>query len=908
MMSSRRSKSPLYGLGAGWRRAGGGRESGAGSALRSAAGAIVLLSGFVLLPGCASSKARTADAASDPRRAPAASAIAAKTAGLTARPGLLDLYVDAEVGKVMVRLPPARGDRRTIGDYIYYEGIVSGLGSNPVGLDRGQVGEPQLLRLRELGGKVLFELVNLRFRALTSSADEVRAVEDSFANSVIWSAEIVAHDADGGTLIDLGPFLLRDAHGIADRLAETGQGGFSVDRERSAIDVARCLAFPDNLEFEALITFTGAKPGDEVRGVAVEPRALSFVLHQSLVRLPDDGYRPREFDPRMGSYAIHFQDYAAPLATSIERRWIVRHRLQKVEPVADPAGALAAGTAASPSAVRKSIVYYVDRAAPEPIRSALLEGAGWWAEAFRAAGFADAFRVELLPEGADPLDVRYNVIQWVHRATRGWSYGGGVVDPRTGEQLKGHVTLGSLRVRQDRLLFEGLAGAAKSGSGQADDPVVLALARIRQLAAHEVGHALGFAHNFAASTYGRASVMDYPAPLVRIGNQGELDFSQAYGVGVGEWDLLATRWAYGQFPAGTDEAAALAAIVQSGVERKLYFLTDADARPAGAANPRASLWDNGDDPVAALEQTMRVRRIALARFGEANLRAGEPLALLEETLVPVYFHHRFQLQAAAKVVGGLDYRYALNGDASPGAIARPVSPDRQRRALAVLLETLDPSALDLPEETLRKLLPRPHGYDVNREMFASRTTPAFDALGAAATAADLVIRQLLQPARAARMVDFHRRNAAQPDFDELLTALCDKVFLDSALLEPREAEIARLEQRVLVDRLIELSGNVGAPAWVRSRTDGALADLLQRMDLLVPLNPAEKAHFSAVTADIGRHLARPAAPSPPARLAPSEPPGDPIGDPGAGGQPVPLFARGSSDDEWADDCDFSPPR
>ncbi len=875
-----------------------------------ALGVAGIVAGSAILTGCASSKTKAAATAPDSRRAPVLSPIASKTAGLTSRPGLLELFVDADAGKVMVRLPPAKGPRRTIGEYIYYEGISSGLGSNPVGLDRGQVGEPQILRLRELGGKVLFEVVNLRFRALSESADETRAVEESFANSVIWSAEIVARNgATGdigdpgdsgdagapGLLIDLGPFLLRDAHGIAERLAETGQGGFTLDRERSAIDVSRCLAFPDNLEFESTITFAGAKPGDEVRSVAAEPRVLTFVLHQSLVRLPDAGYEPREFDARMGSFAIQFQDYAAPLARSVERRWIVRHRLQ----ASDPAPSLDGR-----STVRKPIVYYVDRGAPEPVRSALLEGAGWWSKAFEAAGFADGFRVELLPEHADPLDVRYNVIQWVHRATRGWSYGGGVIDPRTGEQLKGHVTLGSLRVRQDRLLFEGLAGAARSGSGAPDDPVVLALARIRQLAAHEVGHALGFSHNFAGSADGRASVMDYPAPLVRIDSQGELDFQQAYAVGVGEWDILAARWAYGEFPAGADQAGALEALVQSGMRQGLHFLSDADARPAGAAHPRASLWDNGDDPVAALEQTMRVRRIALTRFGEANLRAGEPLALLEETLVPVYFHHRFQLQAAAKVLGGLDYRYAVKGDPTPGALARPVSPDRQRRALAVILETLDPSALDLPEETLRRLLPRPHGYEVNREMFGSRTAPAFDALGAAATAADLAIRQLLQPARAARLVDFHRRNAAQPDFDEVLTALCDKAFLETALREPREAEIARVVQRVLVDRLIELSGNGNAPAWVRSRTDGALADLLQRMDLLVPLDSAEKAHFSAVTAEIGRHLARPAVPGTATRLAPSEPPGEPIG----GAPDDSAFSGHSFDDSRADDCEFSPPR
>jgi hypothetical protein len=784
-------------------------------------------------------------------------------AGLEVLPGLLELRLDRVRGRVLAALPAPSGPGGRIGQYLYVEGIVTGLGSAPVGLDRGQLGETRVVELRRVGSRVLLEVPNLRFRALGAGADESAAVRESFATSVLWGTEILAQDGTGRLLVDLSGLLLRDAHGVAGRLAAAGQGAWSLDRERSAIDLDACRAFPRNLELESVLTFAGTGPGAEVRAVAPDPQAVTMVQHQSLIALPEDGYRPREHDPRMGSFAIRFVDHAAPLDGAVERRWIARHRLERVDP----------GAARGP--VRRPIVYYVDRGAPEPVRSALLDGAAWWTSAFDGAGFEDAFRVELLPEGADPLDLRYNLIQWVHRATRGWSYGGAVIDPRTGEILKGHVTLGSLRVRQDRLLFEGLAGVARTGTGAADDPVQLALARIRQLAAHEVGHTLGLVHNFAGSALGRASVMDYPAPLVTVGEGGELDFTRAYTSGVGEWDAAAVRWAYAEFPPGADESAALERIVRESLDRGLLLLSDPDARAPGAANPLASLWDNGSDPVAALRRTLRVRRIALARFGAANLAAGRPLAELEEVFATVYFHHRFQVVAAGKLIGGLDYRHALAGDGQPPA--SPVTPERQRRALEALLEALAPAALDVPEAALGALLPRPPGHDRSGEQLASRTEPAFDALGAAASAADLVLRVLLEPGRAARLVDFHRRDPESPDFAELLEALVARVFEDPALLPARESELARVTQRVLAERMIGVATDERTAPWVRARVDAALSDLLQRLDKVVPLDSGERAHVAALAAEIGRHLARAVPPRETPRGALPEPPGEPIG-------------------------------
>lgn len=715
---------------------------------------IVLILLFLSVATLAQKKKDQAQQVPSPQPPPASSTIEAKVAGMKKFTGYFEFYYDEKQDKIFLIIDKFNTE------LLYVESLTAGVGSNDIGLDRNQLGRERVVKFDRRGPKVLLTELNYSYRAISNNAAEKKAVEEAFAQSVLWGFTVVAEEG-GRVLVDASDFLLQDAHDVIGTLRTTQQGNYTLDKTRSAFYLPRTKSFPQNSEFEVTLTFTGQPAGGFIRSVTPTPSNVTVREHHSFVQLPDANYKPRKFDPRAGYFSISYYDYATPISEPIEKRFITRHRLEKKDPRA------AVSEAVEP------IVYYMDPGAPEPIRTALMDGAKWWNQAFEAAGYKDAFRVEVLPEDADPMDVRYNLINWIHRSTRGWSYGASVTDPRTGEIIKGHVNLGSLRVRQDFLIAEGLLAPYEEGKPVSKEMEQMALARLRQLAAHEVGHTIGIAHAYSSSSENLASVMDYPHPIAQL-KDGKIDLSQAYDDKIGAFDKVIVTYGYQHFPEGTDEDKALYDIIQNSLKAGFTFLSDQDARPVGGAHPYAHLWDNGKDPADELNRVMEVRAVALKNFGERNIKPGAPMALLEEVLVPMYFFHRYQTEATAKVVGGLNYRYALRGDGQP--VTELLTPQQELKAIEALLKTVQPSALALPESLLKIIPPRPLGYSRHRELLKGKTDLTFDPLSAAETASDLTFSLILHSARANRLFEHHSRDARLPSLESVIDKLISATF------------------------------------------------------------------------------------------------------------------------------------
>ena len=646
-------------------------------------------------------------------------------------------------------------------EFLYIGSLASGVGSNDIGLDRGQLGSERLVKFVKKGNKLLLIEPNLYYRAETENKSEKKSVEQAFAKSVIFGFEIIESKEDS-YLIDITPFLMYDRHGVAKRLRDSKQGSYKVDKSKSAIEIENTKAFPENVEFEALLTFSGEAKGNLIRSVAPDPDNVTVFQHHSFIKLPDNNYKPRKFDARSGAISISYMDYSTPITESITKKYIIRHRLEKKNPELDISEAV------------EPIIYYLDPGTPEPVKSALLDGGKWWNQAYESIGFKDAFQVKMLPEGVDPLDCRYNVIQWVHRSTRGWSYGASVVDPRTGEIIKGHVSLGSLRIRQDYMIAQALTRDPFISEENNNKMLELAISRIRQLSAHEIGHTIGFAHNFAASTNNRASVMDYPHPLVDI-KDDEIVFDDAYDTGIGEWDKVTVAYSYSDFKIDEDEGYELNKILENSTKDGLRFITDYDARSVDGSHAYAHLWDNGDTAYSGLDKVIEIRKKAIQNFSENNAKKGTPNSVLEDIFVPLYFFHRYQTEATAKIIGGMDYNYSLVGDNQNEF--HYLDKDTQLEALNSLIKTLSPSFLAIPKDKLKLFPPRAFGYPRTRESFKSNLGVAFDPFSVSETSADMTLSLILRPKRLNRLILQHSLNNSNLSLDDLYNFILKRTIL-----------------------------------------------------------------------------------------------------------------------------------
>ncbi|MBC8397186.1 MAG: zinc-dependent metalloprotease [Flavobacteriales bacterium] len=719
--------------------------------------------------------------------------------------GFMDFSYNDDSGKIILEIDNLDNE------FLYINSLSRGVGNNDLGLDRGQLGNSRIVYFTKRGNKILLIQPNLRYVSNSSNELENKAVEEAFARSVLFGFEIVEKLTDSYK-IDLTPFLLNDAHGVSQRLRYSNSGSYSLNKSMSAIDLDRTKAFPKNIEFDVLLTFTGNPSGNLVRSVTPTASNLTVNQHHSFVKLPDDNYNKRKFDPRSGSNPFIVFDYSTPIDEKLEQRFIVRHRLNKKNPndeMSEPV---------------EPIIYYIANGTPEPVKTALIEGGNWWNQAFESAGYKNAFRIEVLPEDADPMDVRYNLIQWIHRSTRGWSYGASIVDPRTGEIIKGQVSLGSLRVRQDYMILSGLVDNPNDIQNKSLIKKT-SLDRIRQLSAHEIGHTLGFAHNYISSANNRSSVMDYPHPKIDLVD-GKISIADAYSENIGDWDKVSVEYAYRDFPNTKNENYELDKIINEAEKNGLYFLSDSDSRPVGSANPFSHLWDNGELPYKELNKLLKVRDLALKNIDLDNLVDGEPYDRIEDILVPIYMLHRYQIEASAKAIGGVDYLYFVKNKNNDKV--KFVDSKLQRKSLESLLNVLKPKNLVLPNNLIDILSPRSFRNPRTRENFVSNTGVTFDYIN---TSSSLINHTLTFLLNAERINRINQQNIFGDDIltlEDYLAEISKSIF-DNKKLSTYEESVNKNTTSLYIDHLFMAFNNSRTNDLSKSIILASIMDIMNNL-------------------------------------------------------------------------------